>query len=344
MRSDFHVDLYTVDRLLRLPEPEWLIRDFIHQQETVAVWGEPNGGKSFLVLDWALCVATGRPWLGLYDTIQAPVVYMAGEGAASLQKRIRAWKRYHEVETIDSLYFQLRPLPLLEEEAIVAVRDTLRLYATEEHPDDPELRPGLVVVDTLSQFFGGGDEVGPDMALFVNNLRRLSQEVNTSVLIVHHSNALGERERGHSALRGNVDVMFQIVPQYRDNIIVGVELVNDKQRDNPRTAKHRLALCPVEESLVIRANTDRAEIVPTVPPHLLPVLDAMIALENDETEKCLNSEIQTFISKTRSGTHKNLVALHAMKLIKHGVGKSYLLPLGRQAYELARKKRRRLVK
>jgi hypothetical protein len=186
----------------------------------------------------------------------------------------------------------------------------------------------------------GGDEVaGPDMALFVSNCRRLSQEAETAILIVHHTNAGGMRERGHSSLRGNVDTMFKCTPTYQDNVLVGIDVLNDKQRDQARTTTLHLKL-----PLVITGQNSKGEdvgslvVVPTMAPRsTLPVVKAedlrvlrvMVCAEDEKTEKVSNSTIVEATGMLRGTVHKRLERLAQMGLVKHREGKSALTTLGR---------------
>lgn len=58
------------DKLLRrsqladLRQPEPLIEDTLDKRTVLLLAGRNSTGKSFLGLDWACCIATGRPWQG----------------------------------------------------------------------------------------------------------------------------------------------------------------------------------------------------------------------------------------------------------------------------------------
>lgn len=253
------VKLLTTTDLLDVPEPEWLIEDHIHQQEVGVIYGVPNGGKTFVALDWALSVAAGVKWLGKYKTLQGPVLYMAGEGAPSLQKRVEGWMIAKDVAELPA-YFQCRPLPILEEEIVEEVREALAAFKVDKDME-PGVSPALIVVDTLSQFMMGGDENGTDMAIFVARLRHLSQEENCAVLIVHHTNKGGMSERGHTALRGNVDVMFRCEHEEKEGQLFSIKLTNDKQRDSARAEAETLEVAKSHRSLIL--SLAKRELVPT---------------------------------------------------------------------------------
>ena len=47
-----------------LPDPESLIEDLIDHGTVTKLVGESGKGNSFVAIDWALCIATGRRWQG----------------------------------------------------------------------------------------------------------------------------------------------------------------------------------------------------------------------------------------------------------------------------------------
>lgn len=327
MGSMIPVHFHSADQLLALPEPEWMIQDILRQQMAAALWGPPNWGKSFIALDWALCVAAGVPWLGRFPTIQSPTVYMAGEGAASLQKRVAAWKEAYDVEDMGAAYFQVRPLPLREEETVEAIIAALDGYST---GTDVGLNPGFVVIDTLSQFFGGGDENGPDMAQLVYNVRRLSQEQNLSILLVHHSNATGLRERGHTALRGNVDAMFEVRPRGKE-MMDGVTLLTDKQRDSAKGEGMVLQFEEYADSLVPRWDEDQnGDGLPVISKQMLRMLTVFNDCESHKSESFYHDDAMEILGMSKATFHRKLGGLMRLKLVeKAGRGKSALTYVGR---------------
>lgn len=82
--------LLSLNQLYDLPPITWFIEDLIPTGPRTMVQGQGGSYKSFLVLDWMLCAVTGRSWHGRYIE-PGGVLYMAGEGARGLSKRIDAW-------------------------------------------------------------------------------------------------------------------------------------------------------------------------------------------------------------------------------------------------------------
>jgi hypothetical protein len=80
----------TVRQIMAIEPPPWLIEGLLPQWPMGNIFAPSGAGKSFIALDWALSIASGVPWLGR-ATLQAPALYMVGEGNYGTQNRISAW-------------------------------------------------------------------------------------------------------------------------------------------------------------------------------------------------------------------------------------------------------------
>src|SRR5690606_5539172 len=96
-------------------------------EDTVAMaYGPPAAGKSFLVMDLAMRMATGgERWAG--RRVQpGGVVYLVGEGQQSIGKRTRAWCKFHGETTAGELprglvvVLNAGPLSIAEPDAALA--------------------------------------------------------------------------------------------------------------------------------------------------------------------------------------------------------------------------------
>jgi hypothetical protein len=72
--------MLSLEDIERLPDPEPLIDGLIDHGTVTKLVGESSKGKSFVAIDWSLCIATGRPWQG-HGVRQGRVLYIAAEGA-----------------------------------------------------------------------------------------------------------------------------------------------------------------------------------------------------------------------------------------------------------------------
>jgi hypothetical protein len=184
------------DELESLPPLEYIVPGMIPAGGFVMLVGSSGAGKTFLVVDISLCLATGTPWHGR-SVARGPVVYVAGEGLRGLAGRVTAWKEAHGLGGRAGLYTLPQATALTQPEEV----DRL-LFAIQALPT----RPVAVVIDTLSRNMGEGDENSArDVARLTAGVDRIRHATGAAVILVHHTGLKGERERGSSALRANAD-------------------------------------------------------------------------------------------------------------------------------------------
>ena len=191
-------------------QEEWLVKRLIPRQGVGAFYGASQSFKSFIVSDLALHIALGWTWAARRVT-QAPAVYIAAEGAAGLRKRKIGFERSHSNLPAFVPFYLISAAPNLGTEQ----GDLAPLMAAIEAAG---VAPGLIVIDTLAQSLGAGDENGMGMVQFVANATALANKFRAFVLIVHHV-GLGDdkRMRGHSSLIGGVDA--QILCERKDGAL-----------------------------------------------------------------------------------------------------------------------------
>lgn len=173
-------EIYDLDDLDNLPDPEPLIEGVLNRGCVALLFGEYGTGKSFLALDWAAHLASGRDWFGHAIYGEQRVLYIAAEGAGGLKKRRAAWEL--EYQEIPRKNFHL-------------TRVAVRFGNDEEHFDylQEKIQTNeydFIVIDTLSRNTPGMDENGPDMSEFIERifiLRDAHSVEKTSFLIVHHA-------------------------------------------------------------------------------------------------------------------------------------------------------------
>ncbi len=140
-------------KLADVTHPEWLIRDLVITDGLCCLYGLFGSYKSFIALDWGLCLATGTDWCDR-TVKQCDVLYIAGEGVGGLKLRVAAWKQHHGI-TDPIPGFRIVPLAVNLMDKAEAER--LILTVVEEQKADG-FDPKLVVVDTLHRSMPGGDE------------------------------------------------------------------------------------------------------------------------------------------------------------------------------------------
>ena len=213
--------LFNTAELLRLPPPRWLVQDILPAGGLVGLYGPPGDGKSFLAIDLALCVASGRAWHG--HTIERGfALYVSGEGGTGISKRVQAWLSSHEASANDvSIAWLTESMPISS-----TSEDMNVLFGRLNN--EVEQTPSLVVIDTLARCFDGDENLQEDMGRFIAGVDRLRREFHATVVVVHHTRLDAERERGSTAFRGAADTMLSVVRKGRHSPI---ELTCNKQKD-----------------------------------------------------------------------------------------------------------------
>jgi hypothetical protein len=184
-----------------------LVKNLLLAETLFVVFGESNSGKTFWVLDLCLAVAAGRPWRGR-PTRRGLVIYVAGEGASSVQDRVIAYRCAHPAATA-GLPFAIIPegVDFLNAGSVSRLIQTMR--AAESEVGEPAV---LLILDTFARSIPGGNENdSQDVGIAVAAGDRIRAEIGCSVGFVHHAGKDPSKgARGSSALRAAVDTEILI--------------------------------------------------------------------------------------------------------------------------------------
>jgi len=206
--------------------PEWLIDTILEKGTVASVYAEPKAGKSFVGISMMLSVATGESWYD-YDTEQAGVLYLCGEGNKSIFKRLLAWEKYFETD--------IRKAPFKVSKEAVGILDDKKFDKLLEKAHDAKNELGslgLIIIDTLQRNFGSGDENSTsDMNQFIQRIDRLKHETGACIMVIHHTGHAGSksngirRGRGSSVLPASIDSEFYIERDDREKTtgVMGLE-------------------------------------------------------------------------------------------------------------------------
>jgi phage/plasmid primase-like uncharacterized protein len=214
--------LIPADDFSAQPSPiSWLVKRWLQAQALVMVHGPSGGGKTFVVLDWCLRIASQTPeWAG--QKVRAGnVVYLAGEGHHGLRGRVAAWKHHHQVGHL-AMWLSKDGCDLNTPTGYLKVVEQVRML--------PE-KPSVIVVDTLHRFLAGDENSAQDAKTMLDACNALMMEFKCSVILVHHTGVSDEaqhRARGSSAWRGALDIEISIVP---GQDCVPMQIVQRKSKD-----------------------------------------------------------------------------------------------------------------
>jgi putative DNA primase/helicase len=205
------------------PAPlKWMIKNWVQDDSLIMLHGPPGCGKSFLVLDWCLRIASGKTeWMG-NKVNPGSVVYLAGEGHHGFRGRIEAWVQANECDSAD-FFMSSSGCDLNKPEGLQRVYDSLG--------DLPE-SPSVVVVDTLHRFMSGDENSAQDAKEMLDACNAIMRDFNCTVILVHHTGVSEEaqhRARGSSAWRGALDIEISVVGAKDDK---PMEIIQRKAKDS----------------------------------------------------------------------------------------------------------------
>jgi hypothetical protein len=253
---------------------EWLIDSIIPKKAFVALYAPPASYKSFISLDLAEAIATGREWMGYRIPKKGAVLYICGEGHGGMGARVKACKIQNQSPDGTNLYIiraqlNLRSSPEDFAELLNAIND---LIAEIDEPLE------IIILDTLMRMSGGGfnENSSEDMGAFITQAGKLQEIFDCALMVIHHSGKdVTKGLRGHSSLLGAVDTELEI--QRQDSVINSSDasvignaiLTVSKQKDGADSITVGIEIVLVEigtsdlgfetlTSLAIRPNQDIA--------------------------------------------------------------------------------------
>ncbi len=188
------------------------------------IYGQPGTCKTTFVAALAGSLATGNPLFG--RTVHRPgsTVYMAMEDPAGFNLRMTAWKSGAGLALESPIGVYTFPCGL-------DLRDEKLVHLFEQFLREKTFSQSLecIVVDTYAAATPGANEnSAEDTTRALAHAQSWKERLGVTVLLVHHANAAGSRERGHSAMRGAADTMIVMAASEK-----GVSATCEKQRNGP---------------------------------------------------------------------------------------------------------------
>lgn len=228
--------------LLALPEPEWLVHNAIPEKASVALVGPTKQYKSFVAIDLAAHVSLGLEWQGR-KVRPGRVVYVAGEGAAGMRKRLQAWAAFNGAEP------DVLVLPHSLDFGTREEVDQL-LAAIAARIEDGRL--ALLVIDTLNRCMIGDENTSEYVARFMASCDAVREATGATVFTVHHTGHTAEaRPRGSSAFPAAMDAVFLCAQANGGD---RVELKCDKQKDGIDGWTVEFEILPCAQSMVLKPS------------------------------------------------------------------------------------------
>ncbi|MGW4648093.1 AAA family ATPase [Kitasatospora sp. NPDC004289] len=216
-----------------MPALEPLVGDLLHLDTLARVIGPSGHMKSFVVIDFAGHVGTGKRWHGKH-VHQGTVIYLVAEGARGIRKRVRAWEQHHGLR-MDNVLFLPRPVQAMDPEWLTLIEACKRLG------------PVFIIVDTQARVSVGVEEnSAKEMGLVVDRMEQLRAATGACVLVIHHTGHVGDHGRGSSSAKGALQSELHVSKRgdRASNTIVTIK--TGKQKDDEQGADLEFGLRVVD--------------------------------------------------------------------------------------------------
>lgn len=203
--ADMMIDGEAFDEM-DLPESIYLIKPWLEQGSLMMIWAETGLGKTWITVELALCLTTGRKFLAWPVTQACHVVYIDGEmKPTKFRKRIRQLNNGKVPANMTILSNEKaskakQPLDFADRETQENLVEAL---------DAKSLHGAVLVFDNLSSLLRVKDEKdNAEIARFNAFLLEL-RFLGYSVVLVHHASKAGD-QRGGSARKDNLDTVIAL--------------------------------------------------------------------------------------------------------------------------------------
>lgn len=201
------IELLTIEDLKIRKKFKWLVKNLIPESGMICMYGMPGCGKTFIGLDIGCHIAHGIPWNDMKVT-EGIVYYFVAEGITGIYNRIKTWHEYHkkDIGNVKFLIIEMNKHCIhnrkFSDNFIELARKQKKKY---------KCKNKLIIVDTLSHALNGLQENNStEVSLLLKEMSYINSELNTSTMLIHHSNKDASQIRGSSAILAAVDTCISV--------------------------------------------------------------------------------------------------------------------------------------
>lgn len=209
------------------PKREWVIQDFLPRKIVGSIIAAGGTGKSFLAMHIAVSVSSGSSLFCRFQpTRPMKVIFISGEDdCPELQRRLHKATSCLPIHIRNNINANLHFMDLADSFELftaktnkgeVSITDVPSLIC-EQINSEIGSDIGLVIIDPISRFRGGEENMAADTTRFVQALQQIRDRLNTCVLTLHHVNkqsggngASQNNARGSSAFIDGVRLVYQL--------------------------------------------------------------------------------------------------------------------------------------
>jgi hypothetical protein len=199
---------------------DWIVPSFVPRAGVTILGGPPKIGKTFLLLDLAIAVASGQKLCGHWPTFQGRVLALLEEDTKR-RIRMRLW-RMARGRGVDprSLTGQLRLATMTgfrldSEDMVRRLEQEITMY-----------RPDVLLIDALARVHSADENDRTAMRAVTVPLQALCTKYGIAIVLVHHFRKQGlgdDKRRSGDLLRGSSDLLALA------RSVIGVQRLDDRR-------------------------------------------------------------------------------------------------------------------
>lgn len=177
----------------------WLVQDLWAEQAVGCIGGTPKSLKTWLALEIAVAVASGRHALGkfaVHGGVAPVLLYAAEDSAVAIRDRVAG------IAQARGLDLARLPLGLI---TIDGLRLDLPVHRERLDATLTKIRPRLLVLDPLVRLHRGDENSSAEISELLGFLRGQQREHQVAIALVHHVRKSAAGQPGQS-LRGSGDL------------------------------------------------------------------------------------------------------------------------------------------
>ena len=202
---------FTFDSATPFTFPPSLIKGLLPRNGIAFIGGQSGSGKTFVAIDLAVALCTGQSFFGKRIKERVGVLFIAGEGAETIQPRLTIARMARNVEkTLPIAWAPTFPdfTRVEEVRSFMLELKALKAFMLEQHG----VRLGAIVVDTLAAVFSLQDENdNSEASKVIRAMKVIGDALDVLLIPVHHYGKGAETGlRGASAWRAGCDAVLSI--------------------------------------------------------------------------------------------------------------------------------------
>jgi hypothetical protein len=314
----WYPSIFTLKDAFKLrPPADYVVNSLLPNPSLSIVYGTPGTLKSFQLADLAVCVAAGKPWLEPFNgqqcrsfaTKQASVFWLDFEnGPRRTHERFEALAKAHKQPKNLSLNYASMPesgLDSSNSDSMKRLGDRITRFGSK-----------LLIVDNLGVVIGGGtDENSIKMASVMSNWRRLAEDHDMAVVLIHHQNKsyesgkgrAGASLRGHSSIEAAIDLAL-LVDRKEGAADINVQSTKARGADVPPfaamfTYTHKPGTVELEEARFYGASVTSSSSAHRLEQAIIQAVQENAGIKKTKLAKTVQAQLKSK-GIEESGIHK----------------------------------------